>query len=147
MRSPIKSSTALGLVFALLATTSTYSVSPPAIIVPGPTPPSRWAISAGIAFRQMGADFDLRNPGRLPTGGLFTTVPDSSSGAAGVFTGGPNIPSRGTPGGAGTVVYQDGFVGGQWYSSNGNPDGTAYGQINSASQVAGNGRAAGGLAP
>ncbi|CAN5838149.1 hypothetical protein BH11VER1_BH11VER1_35530 [soil metagenome] len=86
---------------------------------------SRWSVGAGIVFRPMDANFKLSSPGPL-------SLSRASSG-------------RGDVGfatlGDGVVHYDDGFVGPSYGFGDGNtPDGTAYGQINSAGQLSPTGR-------
>ncbi len=86
---------------------------------------SRWSVGAGIVFRPMDASFKLSSPGPL-------SLSRASSG-------------RGDVGfarlGDGTVHYDDGSLGPSYGFGDGNTaDGTAYGQINSASQVSAAGR-------
>lgn len=120
-----------------------------AVNIPPPVAESRWSIGVGMVARQIGTDFNIKGPGALNTNGLFNRRSGSGRGDVGFFRGGNNTnPSLGEPGGDGTVIYDNGFVGGQYYDSvMGIPDGTAYGTINSASQLVSNGRNSGGQNP
>lgn len=114
-----------------------------AVILPPPVAESRWSIGAGMVARQIGSDFTLKGPGAINTDGLFHRRSGSGRGDVGFFRGGNDTnPSGGERGGDGTVIYDNGFLGGAWYDA-GVPDGTAYGTISSSSQFVSNGRSPG----
>ena len=89
--------------------------------VPKPATQSRWSIGAGLTYRQIDADFDIRPVGRPLS---FHRDP-SGRGDVGLFLGGDGIKS-----------YNDGSVGPDYEGG----DGSAYTVINSPGQLTDTGR-------
>lgn len=118
-----------------------------AVTLPPPVNESRWSIGAGMVARQIGSEFHLKGPGALQTDGLFNRRSGTGRGDVGFFRGGADTnPSGGVRGGDGTVIYDNGFLGGAWFDA-GAPDGTAYGTISNSSQFVNNGRSLGTVFP